>query len=45
MRFILQTGVIDVTAATDAQLQHDSKVAAPGNIQLRVLNVPEHDCR
>lgn len=40
-----QTRFHDVAPSTDAFVQHDPKVAAARNLQLRVPHVPEHDRR
>ncbi|GBP76237.1 hypothetical protein EVAR_61907_1 [Eumeta japonica] len=47
MLFLLvaQARLDDVAAPADAQLQHDTEVAAPGDLQLRIPNVPQHDSR
>lgn len=45
LTIIFQTRVHDVSQTADEKLQHDAKMAAPGDIKLRVSNVPQHHSR
>lgn len=42
---IFQAGFDDVSEAADAELEHDAQMAASGDFQLRVLDVPQHHRR
>lgn len=45
MAIVFQACVHDVAQTTDEELEHDAKMATPGDIQLRVSYVPQHNSR
>lgn len=45
LTIIFQTRVHDVSQTADEKLQHDAEMAAPGDIELWVPDVPQHHCR
>lgn len=39
-----QESIDDVAQTADAKFEHDAEMAAEGDIQLRIPDVPKHDC-